>query len=127
MKKIAISFIFLFLTLNIYCLSIEKDTIEPLTKYAETIDINKIFKQKNKKLIFITTWCSYCKKEIEKIEQTKIENDYIYIFGNYGSDDIKKVSKFLESHPNLKYVFFDKNNILKKKFNIKTVPYKLVL
>ena len=125
MKKIIWSFLFLFITFNIYCISIEKNSVEPMTYYSQKTNINKIFK--DKKLIFITTWCPQCEKKIKEIEEIGIEENYIFIFGNYGSDNIEKVSQFLKLHPKLKYVFFDKDNMLKKQFSVKTVPFEVKL
>ncbi len=74
-------------------------------------------------LIFFSTWCSDCKKELEKIQKEKMKN-YILInsFDKKGNGD--KILKKMElNYP----CFFDTENKIAKKYNVKNVPAEIKL
>lgn len=124
MKKIIFASFFMILFFNSYSSEFNSENIIPLNYISKKIDIKKLDK-KNKKLLFVTTWCKKCKEKLEQIKEEKKIDNYIYIFGNYGGDNIDTVNLFLNSHPELKYVFFDENDLLKNRFNIKIVPSEI--
>ena len=127
MKKRYLILFFLFFTFSIYSVDIDTKYLIPLNSISAKIDINKLNKNKPYKLIFITTWCNTCKTRLKEIKKNNMLNSYIYIFGNYGIDDIEIVKQFVNSHSELKYVFFDDNNILREHFKIKVVPSEIEL
>lgn len=74
------------------------------------------------KIKFVATWCPICQKELTEEFVNSQDDNYIYVFGNYGADNIEKVEQFLKKNPHLKSVVFDKNSELRQKFGIKKVP-----
>ncbi|WGL60115.1 redoxin domain-containing protein [Pigmentibacter sp. JX0631] len=72
-------------------------------------------------LIFFSSWCSDCKDDLLKLsKEQKILKNKIVIINTF--DRIENANKALKAL-NVDFdCYFDKNRVLTKKYNIKTVP-----
>lgn len=94
----------------------------PIVKLKTGKEYNKYLENKNVKLKFVATWCRICIDELSETYMSRSKERYIYVFGEYKTDNEYRVKKFLEKYDHLEDVIFDEKNILMKKFEIKKVP-----
>lgn len=120
-KKIFLAFYFSISFIS-FSYNFDSSKLESLTS---TTPFSEKFLTKNDDIFFkfVASWCPACKKQLipEKIKSA--DKNYIYIFGNYGPDSKEKVVKFLKENPHIKPAYFDNENILRKHFNVKKVPF----
>ncbi|KAB8040510.1 hypothetical protein GCL60_00925 [Silvanigrella paludirubra] len=93
---------------------------------CEVVDLDSFIKsvhgKKNIQLIFFSSWCSDCKEELLKIKNDLNEN-YILIntFDSVGKGDIALKSLKINHK-----CIFDKDRLIAKKYNVKSVPKKII-
>jgi len=87
------------------------------------IELSNVLKDKVVVMVFWTTWCPSCRKEMPHVEKFHKENiDKVVVLGiNAGETDVK-VKSIIEKE-NITYtIVVDANNNLSRKYNIVGVP-----
>lgn len=131
MKIIFLLLVSFITTFSSYAQSIFKDSIAPKMAFTEWINNPKgmaLLKDKPIVLEFWSTWCGPCVAAIPHFNQLveKYSEDVIFIsINSYENKAI--VEKFLLEQPMSSYVALDENKIIKKNFNIQTIPVTIII
>jgi len=90
---------------------------------GKEVNFSKVRQEKKAVLVFWTTWCPYCKKEISSVNRFFTENkDKVIVFGINIGESKAKVSRFAKQTQISYPVLLDSDNNIATSYNVRGVP-----
>ncbi|MCK5706433.1 MAG: TlpA family protein disulfide reductase [Candidatus Aureabacteria bacterium] len=95
---------------------------------GKSITLKEALDGKKVLLIFWSTWCPYCVKEVPHVEKFHIENsDKVNVIGINAGESKAKVSRFVQKKGMTYKVALDKDGSVAKSYKVVGIPMLIVI